>query len=135
MLEESRFCHGRPLYAGAPTAAPTVWSPLAQGVLTGKYLPVQRPPEGSRLGDERVNGWMSRYSDEVLGRVQRLRGIADRLEITAAQLALAWVLRQRDVASAIIGASRPEQLRENIGASGLRLGTETLAEIDVVLEA
>ena len=78
---------------------------------------------------------MSRYSDEVLGRVQRLGGIADRLGITTAQLALAWVLRQPDVASAIIGASRPEQIRENVGASGLRLGTETLAEIDAVLEA
>jgi aryl-alcohol dehydrogenase-like predicted oxidoreductase len=111
-----------------------VWSPLAQGVLTGKYLPGQQPPEGSRLGDERMNGWMSRYSDDVLARVQRLRWIADRLGITTAQLALAWVLREPNVASAIIGASRPEQIRENVGASGIELDTATLAEIDAALE-
>ena len=110
-----------------------VWSPLAQGVLTGKYLPGQRPPEGSRLGDERMNGWMSRYSDDVLEHVQRLRGIAERLGITMAQLALAWVLREPNVASAIIGASRPEQIRENVGASGIELDVATLAEIDAAL--
>jgi aryl-alcohol dehydrogenase-like predicted oxidoreductase len=111
-----------------------VWSPLAQGVLTGKYRPGKRPPEDSRMASGEMGWAMGRYSsDGVLKRVERLRPIADRLEITLAQLALAWVLREPNVASAIVGASRPEQVRENAAASGVELDEATLREIDRVL--
>jgi aryl-alcohol dehydrogenase-like predicted oxidoreductase len=110
-----------------------VWSPLAQGVLTGKYKPGERPPQGSRLaGDD--GSWMSDFtSDDVLTRVQQLGGVAERLGITTAQLAIAWVLRAENVASAIVGASRPEQVRANASASGIALDDATLAEIDSIL--
>jgi len=111
-----------------------VWSPLAQGALTGKYKPGAPPPEGSRATSERMGhmmgGWLE---DDVLERVQRLVPVAGRLGITMAQLALAWVLRQQNVASAIVGASRPEQVRDNASASGLELDAETLAEVDGIL--
>jgi aryl-alcohol dehydrogenase-like predicted oxidoreductase len=110
-----------------------VWSPLAQGVLTGKYKPGERPPEGSRLASD-DSSWMSDFSsDDVLERVQQLVRIAERLGITMPQLALAWVLREPNVASAIVGASRPEQVRANASASGIELDAATLAEIDAVL--
>jgi 1-deoxyxylulose-5-phosphate synthase len=112
-----------------------VWSPLAQGVLTGKYLPGQAAPANSRMVNDRMNWWMGRYSDEVLERVHRLRPIADGLGISMAQLALAWVLREPNVASAIIGASRPEQVEENAAASGVELDAPTLAAIDAALQA
>src|SRR5919206_3763600 len=107
-----------------------VWSPLAQGVLTGKYEPGRPPPADTRMGNQM--GWaMNRFrSDAVLEAVQRLRPIADRLGITMAQLALAWVLREPNVASAIIGASRPEQVRDNASASGIELDEDALAKID-----
>ena len=111
-----------------------VWSPLAQGVLTGKYAPDSAPPDDSRMASRQMNGFMDRYDNAVLERVQRLRPIADRLELTMAQLALAWVLREQNVASAIIGASRPEQVADNAAASGVDLDGETLAEIDAALE-
>jgi aryl-alcohol dehydrogenase-like predicted oxidoreductase len=109
-----------------------VWSPLAQGVLTGKYQPGEPPPEGSRATSQRMSYFFD-YDDRVLERVQQLRPIADELGISMAQLALAWVLRVANVASAIIGASRPEQVEENAAASGIELDDETLERIDEVL--
>jgi aryl-alcohol dehydrogenase-like predicted oxidoreductase len=109
-----------------------VWSPLAQGVLTGKYTPGEQPPEGSRATSKGMNYFFD-YDDRVLERVQGLRPIADELGISMAQLALAWVLRVPYVASAIIGASRPEQVEENAAASGIELDEETLERIDEVL--
>ena len=111
-----------------------VWSPLGQGALTGKYRPGAAPPEGSRATSERMGRLMGPLlSDDVLGLVQRLTPIAERLGITMAQLALAWVLRLDDVASAIVGASRPEQVHENAAASGIELDGETLRAIEGIL--
>ncbi len=112
-----------------------VWSPLGQGVLTGKYAPGSPPPTGSRATSERMGRMMGRLlDDDVLERVQRLRPIAGRAGLSMAQLALAWVLREPNVASAIVGASRPEQVADNAEASGVELDAQTLAEIDAVLE-
>ncbi|HVA30179.1 MAG TPA: aldo/keto reductase family protein [Gaiellaceae bacterium] len=112
-----------------------VWSPLAQGVLTGKYKPGQPPPEGSRMTSEDMGTWMDSFrEDTLLERVQRLQPIADGLGITTAQLALAWVLREPNIASAIVGASRPEQVADNAAASGIELDAETLRRIDEALE-
>jgi 1-deoxyxylulose-5-phosphate synthase len=106
-----------------------VYSPLAQGVLTGKYAPGEQAAEGTRAAAR--NEWMSEYlADDVLERVQRLRPIAEGLGTTMAQLALAWVLREPNVASAIVGASRPEQLRDNAAAAGIELDDETLRAIE-----
>jgi aryl-alcohol dehydrogenase-like predicted oxidoreductase len=111
-----------------------VWPPLGQGVLTGKYAPGQPPPAGSRMSSERMGAFMDRLQDDtLLRRVQELRPIADELGITMAQLALAWVLREPNVASAIVGASRAEQVADNAAASGIVLDEETLARIDDVL--
>jgi aryl-alcohol dehydrogenase-like predicted oxidoreductase len=110
-----------------------VWSPLAQGVLTGKYEPGQGYADGTRAA-ARGDGFMSQYlADDVLDRVQRLRPIADGLGITMAQLALAWALRTPALASAIVGASRPEQVIDNAAASGIDLDEQTLAAIDEAL--
>ena len=111
-----------------------VWSPLAQGVLSGKYLPGQAAPDDSRMANDEMNWWMHRYPNALLERVQRLRPIADGLGISMVQLALAWVLREPNVASAIVGASRPEQVRQNAAASGIELSPSTLAAIDEALE-
>ena len=111
-----------------------VWSPLAQGVLTGKYRPGEAPPEESRATSAHMGRLIGDYlRDDVLEGVQRLRPIAARLGITMGQLALAWVLREPNVASAIVGATRPEQVRENAAASGIELDEQTLAEIDRAL--
>ena len=112
-----------------------VFSPLAQGVLSGKYRPGEPPPEGSRWTSSRMNRFMSgeRYDDVLLGRVQQLRPLADELGLTLSQLALAWVLREPNVAAPIIGASRPEQIVENAAASGVALDQETLDRIDEIL--
>jgi aryl-alcohol dehydrogenase-like predicted oxidoreductase len=111
-----------------------VWSPLAQGVLTGKYLPGQPPPAGTRATSESMSGFIDRLiAPPVLEAVQRLRPVADQAGLSMAQLALAWVLRQRNVASAIVGATRPEQVHANASASGIELGAETLAAIDAAL--
>ena len=108
-----------------------VWSPLAQGALTGKYEPGEPPPAGTRAASHDMGWSMDRFrDDDVLKAVQRLRPIAEALNITMAQLALAWVLREPDVASAIVGASRPEQVEENAAASGIQLDEETLRAID-----
>ncbi|ETK36295.1 aldo/keto reductase [Microbispora sp. ATCC PTA-5024] len=111
-----------------------VFSPIAQGVLTGKYLPGQPPPSGSRATDPSGSGFISRLlEDEVLRRVQDLKPIAADLGLTMAQLAVAWVLQNPNVSSAIVGATRPEQVRDNVKASGVRLGEEILRKIDDVL--
>jgi 1-deoxyxylulose-5-phosphate synthase len=108
-----------------------VWSPLAQGALTGKYRPGEAPPAGTRAASNDMGWSMDRYrDDDVLEAVQRLRPIADDLGISMARLALAWVLRRDEVACAIIGASRPEQVEENAAASGFELDEATLHAID-----
>jgi aryl-alcohol dehydrogenase-like predicted oxidoreductase len=111
-----------------------VWSPLGQGILTGKYRPGEPPPADSRAAHERMNYFMDRAADQaLLERVQRLRPLAAELGLTMAQLALAWVLREENVAAAIIGATRPEQVEENAAASGVELDTATLEQIDEIL--
>jgi aryl-alcohol dehydrogenase-like predicted oxidoreductase len=112
-----------------------VWSPIAQGVLTGKYRPGEQPPEGSRATDEKGGADMiSRFMrDDVLTRVQQLQPVADELGLTMAQLAVAWVLQNDNVASAIIGASRPEQVSENVKAAGVSIPDELMARIDDAL--
>ncbi|MGY1691743.1 aldo/keto reductase family protein [Geodermatophilus sp. SYSU D01105] len=111
-----------------------VWSPLAQGVLTGKYLPGQQPPADSRGGHAEVGGSMQRFlRDDVLSRVQGLRPVAEDLGLSMAQLAVAWVLQNQNVAAAIIGATRPEQVQDNVQAAGVRLDADVLARIDEVL--
>ncbi|HEX8977122.1 MAG TPA: aldo/keto reductase family protein [Solirubrobacteraceae bacterium] len=110
------------------------WSPLAQGVLTGKYQPGQQPPADSRAASETMSGFISPLmTDATLTAVQRLKPIAEEAGLGMAQLALAWVLRQSNVASAIIGASRPEQVHDNAAASGIRLSDDILAAIDEAL--
>jgi aryl-alcohol dehydrogenase-like predicted oxidoreductase len=111
-----------------------VWSPLAQGVLTGKYRPGEPPPSDSRAASDSMSGFIDRLiAPPVLEAVQRLRPVAEGAGLTMAQLALAWVLRQGNVASAIVGASRPEQVHANASASGIVLDEDTLAAIDTAL--
>jgi aryl-alcohol dehydrogenase-like predicted oxidoreductase len=111
-----------------------VWSPLAQGVLTGKYLPGEPPPADSRAASDSMSGFIDRLiAPPVLEAVQRLRPVAEGAGLTMAQLALAWVLRQGNVASAIVGASRPQQVHANASASGIVLDEATLAAIDAAL--
>jgi voltage-dependent potassium channel beta subunit len=111
-----------------------VWSPIAQGVLAGKYAPGDAPPEGTRASNSEDSQFMKRFMrDEVLEAVARLRPIADELGVTMAQLAIAWVLREENVSSAIVGASRPEQVDENVAASGVELSDDVLARIDAAL--
>ncbi len=111
-----------------------VWSPLAQGVLTGKYSPGDPPPDDSRAASETMGTMMGNWTDDaVLEAVQRLQPIADEAGLSMAQLALAWVLRQPNVASAIIGASRPSQVEENAAASGRALDDDVIAAIDDAL--
>ena len=111
-----------------------VWSPLAQGVLTGKYRPGEPPPRDSRAASESMSdfiGWL--IDPRILGAVERLRPVAEQAGLTMPQLALAWVLRQPNVASAIVGASRPEQVHANASASGIVLSADTLAAVDEAL--
>ena len=112
-----------------------VWSPIAQGVLTGKYQPGAPLPQGSRATDEKggANMIKSFLRDDVLERVQGLRPVADELGLTMAQLAIAWVLANDNVSAAIIGASRPEQVHDNVKAAGVELPAEVLSRIDEVL--
>ncbi len=112
-----------------------VWSPIAQGVLTGKYKPGEQPPQGSRATDDKggadmIKQWMS---DDVLGRVQKLQPVADELDLSLAQLAVAWVLQNDNVSAAIIGASRPEQVTENVKASGVQIPAELMTRVEDVL--
>ncbi|HEX6248188.1 MAG TPA: aldo/keto reductase family protein [Nocardioidaceae bacterium] len=113
-----------------------VWSPIAQGVLTGKYKPGQPHPEGSRATDESGGADMiSRYMrDDVLERVQQMQPIADEAGLSLAQLAIAWVLQNPNVSTAIIGASRPEQVTENVKASGVTLEHDAMKRIDEILD-
>jgi aryl-alcohol dehydrogenase-like predicted oxidoreductase len=111
-----------------------VWSPLAQGVLTGKYQPGEAPPADSRAASEEMGGFIRGFlQDPTLEAVQRLRPIAEQAGLTMPQLALAWILREENVASTIIGASRPEQVRDNAAASGVSLTEEQLAAVDEAL--
>src|SRR6185503_15440148 len=111
-----------------------VWSPMAQGVLSGKYLPGQAPPAGSRATSEAGAQFIARLmSDDVLTRVQQLKPIAKEAGLTMAQLAVAWVLQNRNVSSAIVGATRPEQVRHNVKASGVKLDGALMKKIDEVL--
>jgi aryl-alcohol dehydrogenase-like predicted oxidoreductase len=112
-----------------------VFSPIAQGVLTGKYLPGSAPPARSRATDEKSgSGFIARLlTDDLLSRVQQLRPVAEQAGLTLAQLAVAWTLQNPNVAAAIIGATRPEQVRENVRASGVRLDAAVLAQIDEIL--
>ncbi|MEJ5944955.1 aldo/keto reductase family protein [Pseudokineococcus basanitobsidens] len=112
-----------------------VWSPIAQGVLTGKYVPGQQAPEGSRATDDKggkdmIARWMS---DDVLGRVQDLKPVASDLGLSMAQLAVAWVLQNDNVATAIIGASKPEQVHDNAAAAGVTIPADAMATIDEAL--
>jgi aryl-alcohol dehydrogenase-like predicted oxidoreductase len=112
-----------------------VWSPIAQGVLTGKYRPGAAPPPGSRAADERVAADVKAYlREDVLARVQELRPLADQAGLSMAQLAVAWVLQNPQVAAAIIGASRPEQVSENATAAGIRLEDSLMRQIDEILD-
>jgi aryl-alcohol dehydrogenase-like predicted oxidoreductase len=112
-----------------------VWSPIAQGVLTGKYLPGQAPPEGSRATDPTSGHFTERLRTEpILTAVQRLRPIAEQAGLTMAQLAVAWVLQHDYISSAIVGATRPEQVTDNAGASGVVLGDDVMAAIDTALD-
>jgi aryl-alcohol dehydrogenase-like predicted oxidoreductase len=113
-----------------------VWSPIAQGVLTGKYRPGEQPPAGSRATDDKgganmIKRWMS---DDVLNRVQQLIPLADEAGLSMAQLAVAWVLQNENVATAIIGASRPEQVYDNVKAAGVTLPADLLTKIDEILD-
>ncbi|HEX5225684.1 MAG TPA: aldo/keto reductase family protein [Solirubrobacteraceae bacterium] len=111
-----------------------VWSPLAQGVLTGKYTPGAPPPAGSRAADESMGTFIAALmADPILEAVERLRPIADGAGLSMAEMALAWVLRRGELASAIVGASRPEQVHANAAASGIDLSEDTLAAIDGAL--
>ena len=113
-----------------------VFSPIAQGVLTGKYQPGQQPPAGSRATDEKSGGasMIARYmGDELLERVQRLQPLAADAGLSLAQLAVAWVLQNPNVSAAIVGASRPEQVAENVKAAGVRLDADLKARIDEIL--
>ena len=112
-----------------------VWSPVAQGVLTGKYKPGQAPPAGSRATDLKGGADMiSRFmNDDVLTRVQKLEPIAADLNLSMAQLAVAWVLQNDNVSAALVGASRPEQVRENVKAAGVKIPAESMKQIDEML--
>jgi len=112
-----------------------VWSPIAQGVLTGKYVPGGELPEGSRATDDKGGADMIKrfMNDDVLSRVQKLKPLADELNLSLAELAVAWVLQNDNVATAIIGASRPEQVHQNAKAAGVRIPAEVLSRIDEVL--
>ena len=112
-----------------------VWSPLGQGVLTGKYDPDSPPPRDSRAASSEMGGFMDRLMQpELLRAVQRLKPIAEEAGLTLPQFALAWVLREPNVASAIIGASRPEQVRENAGASGVVVPTELFERAEAIID-
>ena len=114
-----------------------VWSPMAQGVLTGKYLPGQPYPEGSRATDPNsganfIAAWLR---DDVLTAVQQLKPLADQAGLTQGQLAIAWVLQNSNVSSAIVGATRPEQVRDNVKASGVKLDADLMKAIDEVVDS
>ena len=111
-----------------------VFSPIAQGVLTGKYLPGAAAPAGSRATDASGSAFIKGYlTDDILARVQQLRPLAEQAGLTLAQMAVAWTLQNPNVSAAIVGATRPEQVRENVRASGVRLDHEVMRRIDDIL--
>ena len=111
-----------------------VWSPIAQGVLTGKYLPGGELPDGSRASDPTGSNFIKGFlTDPILTRVQELRPVADEAGLSLAQLAIAWTLQNPNVSAAIVGATRPEQVRENVKASGVKLSPDTMRRIDDIL--
>ena len=112
-----------------------VFSPLEQGLLTGKYRPGQPLPAGSRAGDERQNEFIrDRVSDQrMLEHIGRLHEVAGAAGCTLGQLALAWILRRPEITSCIVGATRPQQVEENAGASGIELSEQQLARIDEII--
>jgi aryl-alcohol dehydrogenase-like predicted oxidoreductase len=111
-----------------------VWSPIAQGALTGKYLPGGELPSGSRANDPTGANFIRNYLTEpILSRVQQLRLVAEQAGLSLAQLAIAWTLQNPSVSAAIVGATRPEQVRENVRAAGVRLGQDIMRRIDDVL--
>ena len=112
-----------------------VWSPMAQGILTGKYLPGKKPPAGSRATDKKsganfISRWMT---DEVLTAVQKLKPIAKDLDLSMSQLSLAWVLQNENISSAIMGATKPGQVKENVKAAGVKLSADVMKAIDAAL--
>ncbi|MEY4968225.1 MAG: hypothetical protein RIQ73_924 [Actinomycetota bacterium] len=112
-----------------------VWSPMAQGVLSGKYLPGKKAPSGSRATDKKsgagmISGWLR---EEVLTAVANLAPVAKEAGLTMSQLAIAWVLQNPNVSSAIMGATKPSQVRENVKAAGVKLDASTMRAIDTVL--
>jgi aryl-alcohol dehydrogenase-like predicted oxidoreductase len=111
-----------------------VWSPLAQGVLTGKYRPGERVPDDSRAANRSMNRFIRQWlGDDTLAAVQSLRPIADGAGVTLTQLALAWVLHRPNVTGVIVGATRPEQVRENVAAADVKLSADTLRAVDDAL--
>ena len=111
-----------------------VWSPLAQGVLTGKYLPGEKVPADSRAANKSMNRFIKQWlKDDTLTAVQALRPIADEAGVTLSQLALAWVLHRPNVSAVIVGATRPEQVHENVAAADVKLSADTIAAIDDAL--
>ena len=111
-----------------------VWSPMAQGVLTGKYLPGQPAPAGSRAADPAMSSIVEKFmGKKTLTAVQQLKPLAEGLGLTMAQFALAWVLQNKAVSAAIVGASRPEQMADNLGASGVEIPAEVMKKVDEVL--
>jgi aryl-alcohol dehydrogenase-like predicted oxidoreductase len=111
-----------------------VWSPMAQGVLTGKYLPGQPAPAGSRAADPELGKIIEKFmGDDVLTRVQKLKPLADELGLSMAQFSLAWVLQNKNVAAAIVGASRPEQIHDNVKAAGVEIPAEIMKRVDEIL--
>jgi aryl-alcohol dehydrogenase-like predicted oxidoreductase len=111
-----------------------VWSPLAQGVLTGKYLPNQELPKDSRAADSEIGGFMERFmTEEILTRVQKLKPLAEDLNLTMAQFGIAWVLQNQNVAAAIVGASRPDQIASNVAAVGVEIPSEIMKKVDEIL--
>jgi aryl-alcohol dehydrogenase-like predicted oxidoreductase len=124
----NRFVSSQPQYSA-------LWSPMAQGILTGKYLPGKKAPAGSRATDKgsganMIKGWMR---EEVLEAVQNLKPIAEGLGLTMGQLAIAWVLQNPNVSSAIMGATKPKQVKENVKASGVKLDADVMKAIDKAL--
>jgi aryl-alcohol dehydrogenase-like predicted oxidoreductase len=148
MADVARFVSSQPQYSllwrepereviplcAANGISQIVWSPLAQGVLTGKYRPDAPPPGGTRATSEEMGGWMDRLlTRPVLEAVERLKPLAAQAGLSLAQFSLAWVLREPNVASAIIGASRPEQVDENAAASGAEVDPALFAEAERIV--
>jgi aryl-alcohol dehydrogenase-like predicted oxidoreductase len=111
-----------------------VWSPLAQGVLTGKYLPGAELPADSRATNSEIGGFMEKFlGDDLLTKIQKLIPLADQLELSLAQFSIAWVLQNKNIAAAIVGASKPEQIASNIKASGVEIPAELMKQADEIL--